>query len=129
MKKIFSLWTPVALWAALIFFLSSLPKVGPEMDETLNFILSKTAHVMEYFVLAFLLSRALEGKFWAAVILSALYGASDEFHQSLVPLRHPSLMDVCIDSAASFLGAWAWGSQRTYAFFRSNGLKSPRSKD
>lgn len=57
--KLLKLWGPVVAWAGVIFFFSSIPdlKSGLECD----FFLRKAAHVMEYFILAFLLYRAFEG--------------------------------------------------------------------
>ena len=35
---------------------------------------------------------------WLAAMLAVAYAASDEFHQSFVPNRHPSPLDILIDS-------------------------------
>ncbi len=74
------------------------------------------AHGMSYTVLGFLLIRALAGGHlkamtWglvlAATAIGALYGVSDEFHQSFIPGRHPSVSDVIADTVGSFVGASA----------------------
>lgn len=104
-------WAPVAAWCLLVFTLSSLPlgidaEVVPGGD--------KAAHLGEYAVLGFLLARALRmtrpslgfGSLVAgAALLGALYGASDEFHQSFVPERTASLGDLVADAAGALLGA------------------------
>jgi VanZ family protein len=40
----------------------------------------------------------------AALVLAVLYGISDEFHQSLVPGREPSTLDVLVDGAGALMG-------------------------
>jgi VanZ family protein len=102
-----ALWGPVAVWAGLIFFLSSIPnlKSGLEYD----FFLRKAAHVFEFAVLAGLLWRAFResGSFPTSALFAlsfsaaVLYAASDEWHQSFVKGRGPSARDVLIDSAGA----------------------------
>lgn len=110
-------WAPVVLWAALIFFLSSLsvlPAAPPGITD-------KHAHMAAYAVLAATLAwgltdRALRRISWTTVVvvivLCALYGASDEFHQGFVPGREVSALDLAADTAgaaiaAAALRAWA----------------------
>ncbi|MCM1049184.1 MAG: VanZ family protein [Clostridiales bacterium] len=73
--------------------------------ETIETPIRKAAHMTEYAVLAVLLYIWL-GKWQAAVILAALYAASDEIHQLFVPGRAGRLGDVIIDSAGAFLGVF-----------------------
>jgi VanZ family protein len=74
------------------------------------------AHGMSYTVLGFLLIRALAGgdlraMTWGlvlvATVIGGLYGISDEFHQSFIPGRHPSVSDVIADTVGSLAGAVA----------------------
>ena len=96
-------WAAVVLWAGLIFYLSSLPHSAfPSHTITA----AKLVHVFEYSVLTFLLIRALEAQGFTrrgaaslAAALALVYAASDEYHQSFVPHRHPSPVDVVIDAA------------------------------
>lgn len=98
-------WLPVIIWASLIFYLSSIPDLRTVLEYDL--ILRKMAHCVEYFILTFLLYRALKSSFHIRVlqlfiyptILSFFYAISDEFHQSFVPGRSASIKDVLIDSA------------------------------
>jgi VanZ family protein len=73
----------------------------------------KVGHLVEYAVLGWLLWRALrQTKFggtspatWktalATLLLTAAYAATDEFHQSFMPTRTPSVRDVMIDTGGS----------------------------
>lgn len=118
MKRRFSLWGPVLLWAGFIFFLSSIPDLSSGLEQ--DFLLRKIAHVTEYAVLAVLLWRALrEGEtrsvrtlFLLSFSLSFLYAVSDECHQGFVPGRGPSAIDVLIDAAGSLAACLvrAWRS-------------------
>lgn len=80
----------------------------------------KIVHFVMYVPLGFLLQRSLPGGAWQGrqVMLStlygALYGASDELHQLLVPMRSCSLGDWIVDVVAVAAGAVAF---RTYAAF------------
>jgi VanZ family protein len=111
------LWLPVALDAALIFYLSSIPRLpsppGPFSD--------KHFHFASYALFATLLVRALaSGRIRnvtariaiVATVLAALYGVSDEFHQMFVPGRSADPYDLLADTlgaaaAAGLLLAWA----------------------
>jgi VanZ family protein len=110
-------WAPAALWAAMIFALSSTAKLpAPPAGLT-----DKHAHLVTYGMLAALLvwgltDRSLARTTWAtaaaAVALAALFGASDEWHQSFVPGREVSALDLAADItgaaiAAVALRAWA----------------------
>ena len=74
----------------------------------------KCAHVIEYAVLALLLWRALRNTpvlgakmlvtFGAVMLGCALFAASDEFHQTFVKSRTPSVRDVLLDIAGAILG-------------------------
>lgn len=110
-----SRWLPVLLWMAVIFVLSaqaSLPRVP---QEPLDLVLKKLAHLGEYAVLGGLLLRALtppaRGRGrpphrtrMAALALGALYAMTDEVHQSLVPGRGSSAIDVGIDVLGATVG-------------------------
>jgi len=103
--KFIKLWVPVILWAALIFYLSSLPDL--KTDLKYDFFLRKIAHMLEYLILTFLLFRAIKGSFDLTELflfiypasLALFYAVSDEFHQLFVRGRDGSIMDVLIDAA------------------------------
>lgn len=88
-------------WMGLIFFASSLSGSDlaglPRISDTLT-------HGAVYFVLAGLLYfsfRCRRGG-WA-ILISSLYGVSDEIHQSFVPGRTPELKDWIVDTIAAFM--------------------------
>ena len=106
--KIASLWLPVLVWAGVIFFFSSQP--ASSLPSTSQLI-QKSAHVVEYAVLAFVLWRALSGHLLAhttaltlAWLISVVYATSDELHQMFVPGRNPSLVDIGIDALGATAG-------------------------
>lgn len=86
---------------------------GPPILQALR----KSAHVFEYGLLGLLFGRALLAmwtargaavtrammlRIWqAGTFLSALYAATDEIHQSFVPLREFRLTDILIDSLSA----------------------------
>ncbi len=109
------LWAAAAGWAGLIWGLSSVPGGRfPSMPGG-DFPWSVAAHFFLYFMLSGLIYSALgetkpamaRRKMFLSVFFTALaYGVIDEFHQSLVPGRHPAAFDVAVDAAgaACFLG-------------------------
>jgi VanZ family protein len=99
-------WLPVALWAAVIFALSSIPSLSSGLGSW-DLFLRKGAHLTEYAILALLLSRALQREM-PAFALGVLYAISDEFHQSFVRGRHAAPLDVAIDSIGLLIGLTAW---------------------
>jgi VanZ family protein len=100
---------------AMIFVLSSFSSL-PTPPGGLSFY---HAHFAAYAGLGILATRALSGGFrritWAvivgAIVISTLYGWSDEYHQRFVPGRTYDLLDLLADSAgatAGALGSKAW---------------------
>ena len=106
-NSLISKWLPPALWAVLIFYLSSIPDLRSDFPNAMDFVLRKIAHVLEYAVLAALLARAWPRRkylFWEVFAVVVFYAASDEFHQLFVIGRAGSLRDVLIDGIGAFLG-------------------------
>jgi VanZ family protein len=102
------LWLPVALCAAVIFAISSIPSLGTELG-TWDLVLRKLAHTAEYAVLGALLVRAL-GRPAPALALGVLYAVSDELHQHFVPGRRGAPFDVLIDAVGVTIGILVWRS-------------------
>jgi len=102
-------WVLPAVWAGLIFFMSSRQGVQLPPFQYAD----KLAHLCVYVVLGFLIARALirghlleTGKAVAlAFLIGALYGLSDEAHQMFVPTRSPETLDLLSDALGSCIGA------------------------
>lgn len=97
-------WGPAILMIVAIFFFSSIPFRQLPRFGRYDLLVKKGGHALGYGLLAaafwhgFNWSKKL---WWLALLLAVLYAVSDEFHQSFVPGRHPSPVDVAIDSAGA----------------------------
>lgn len=104
------LWAPPLALMAVIFALSAQPDLGTDLG-TVDVILRKLAHMTEYGLLVFLLWRPLReiaskrAALAAAFVVSLLYAASDEWHQSFVDGRHGTPVDVGIDAVGMTVAA------------------------
>ncbi|MEO0651981.1 MAG: VanZ family protein [Planctomycetota bacterium] len=110
-------WVGVALtlaWMGLIFRLSSLSKPVP-VDVRVPLFFNDFAHAPLFGMVAFLALIALPRRmepfpwprldrraWWGVLALVALYGISDEIHQSTTPGRDASLGDVITDVVGGF---------------------------
>lgn len=118
---------PLVIWLALIFFGSTdalsasntsgltrkiLLTIDPRMDEGQlvfwQFLIRKAGHFTEYAVLALLAVRSFAGSSLAFLrrrhilttfLLIVGYALLDEYHQSFIPTRGPSIYDSMIDIA------------------------------
>lgn len=90
-------WTPALVWAVAIFVLSH-SSDPPEAPPFLP-INDKVAHMGLYAILSGLTYWAARGRYtpraaaWLAFLLAAVYGVTDEWHQSFVPNRTPDIYD------------------------------------
>lgn len=134
-KKRFLYLIPVIIWMVFIFYMSG--KTGQEssgqsgkislfitdllekvrqdspqemqnLQDILELVIRKTAHMTEYAILFLLSYLAMvkismsQSRFYnrsIAVLISLLYACSDEMHQLLVPGRSGRMIDVGIDMA------------------------------
>ena len=90
------------------------PRISLAALFQIQFAVRKFGHLTEYAVLAMLLWRALRGGrrwqmqmsilFFVAALVCAIFAASDEFHQSFVPSRTASPIDVAIDTVGALVG-------------------------
>lgn len=94
-------WTIAIIGAIAIFYISSLT------FETISYklsIISILYHILAFFCFAFfLLISLVKGKekyliFSLAILISMIYGISDEIHQFFVPGRACTIFDVGLDS-------------------------------
>ena len=136
-RKFIKYWLPVILWIGIIFWMSTetfssqntfslteavlrflVPGISSQEMALIHAFIRKAGHVIEYFILGLLLFRAFRGGSaaswnwrWSflAVMVVLLWAAGDEFHQSFVPARTASAVDVGIDTVggiiAQFVGA------------------------
>lgn len=105
-------------WAAVIFDLSSKRRPVVTSESPLWEFLSNLAHAPLFGVLALFAAALLmreQGGGWprwragraaAVVLITLLYGLADEWHQSTVPGRDASLMDVLTDTVAAVMVVW-----------------------
>ena len=77
-----------------------------------NFIIRKTAHFLEYAILALLITILIItfdkkgiSAIISAVVICAVLAAADEMHQGFVPGRNPAVKDVVIDSFGALAGS------------------------
>lgn len=112
------LWAPVVIWMGATFVVSHQPKVTIPFDAP-----DYLAHGLSYALFGLLLVRAFARGRWTAVtpamamlatLLGAVYGLSDEFHQSFIPGRHASASDLVADIVGTATGAFgaAWAAHR-----------------
>ena len=118
---------PLLLWLAFISFASTsefsaantsqlvrpillwlFPNLSEAQLATAHFLTRKAAHFTEFAVLAFLARRAFIASSYAFIrrywfhlglLLIVSYALLDEFHQSFVPVRTPSIYDSALDVA------------------------------
>jgi VanZ family protein len=97
-----TLWLPVVCWAALIFVLSSIPNLSTT-EGWVGDVLSSGAHAVEYAIFGVLLLRALDARL-VAFAAGIAYAATDEIHQSFVPGRVASGIDLLVDAVGLLVG-------------------------
>ncbi len=112
----------LVLWCAVTWKLSSerdpASYVGVDLE-----LPDKLVHGIEYAVGGFLAAAALrrDRRFWTwttAVVFCVAWGALDEFHQSFVPGRDATVMDLAADAVGAAVGAFAftrWAGRRAAA--------------
>lgn len=109
-KKSFGFLVIAVAYMVAIFAFSSLPQeaLPPPEEYLFGFSVSSTIkHVAEYFVLSLLLflwltytrigSSSCFFPFILAVIISSVYGVTDELHQAWVPTRYCTVPDMISD--------------------------------
>ena len=92
-------WVPAFAVMVIIFGFSSIPSQDMPSFGLLDLIVKKGAHMLGYGLLALAYWYGLrfdKHLWWLALLLALLYAISDEYHQSFVPGRHPSWVDVAV---------------------------------
>lgn len=107
-------WLPVLLYSVLIYSLSSNQNTAFISQ---FFFIDKLIHFLVYAFLGLLVVRAFTtlrfqgNMFWLiliSILLSTLYGVSDEIHQYFVPSRHVDVKDICADLLGSAFGVFLY---------------------
>jgi VanZ family protein len=121
-------WLPAVLCMAIIFALSS--RTGGQLDTWLPWFQElfpaltsfNPVHYAAYFALAgafafgFGFARLNVWRGLAVILLCVAYGATDEWHQSFVPMRSPDVHDLLHDgigATVAVLLLWLWRFART----------------
>jgi VanZ family protein len=90
-------WIPAVVMMVVIFAFSSTPSSALPNLGFWDALFKKSGHFLGYalLALAFWFGFRFEGRrWWLVILLSLVYATLDEFHQSFVPGRHPSLVDI-----------------------------------
>jgi VanZ family protein len=115
------IWLSTAPWSGrgtVLFLLSVVRVVFPDVAladvEALNTFVRKTAHLVEYAVLAGLWRWALapagpRPAWWGALALSVFTASLDEWYQAATPGRTGSLLDVVLDTTGALAALAALG--------------------
>jgi VanZ family protein len=100
-------WGPALILMTIIFLLSSTPSNAIVNFGSYDFLFKKGAHMAGYGMLALAFLRGLgyqrKNHILIVLLLVFLYAASDELHQSFVPGRNASSVDVLIDVVGAAL--------------------------
>lgn len=98
--------------------------------DLITFIVRKTAHFSEYFILYLLAYNVIRryrcnniGR--ASILFVIIYASLDELHQYFIPGRSMALRDVVIDSSGGFM---ALIIQRLIVLFKNRRYKSIKNK-
>ena len=100
---------PLLLYMFSIFYLSSGPVEGAVLSQFPDYELHAAAYFVFYFLAHWAVHEGLttaggRGGYWLPWLLTVIYGASDEIHQSFVPSRDCSVGDFAADVAGGSLG-------------------------
>ena len=97
---------PACAYSGVIFYMSSLSSLPEDMPSFWGF--DKIIHFIEYYIFGYLIFRCFAGRKSSplqerqAILLTigigVFYSISDEWHQSFVPGRDPSVWDVFSDA-------------------------------
>jgi VanZ family protein len=106
-KRIY--WLPPIVWMILLFTLSSLsfgsytPGSIPNEDKFFHAGLFGMLSILSFFALTYERGLPVMKAAFLSVLITAAYGALDEFHQSFTPGRMPDILDWFADVAGGTL--------------------------
>lgn len=109
-------WLPTFIWMSMIFSVSAQPTLHTSPVGWQDFALKKTAHVIEYCILAILIDYSLRHtthfsrskRLIFTLLIIAGYAVSDELHQRMTPTRDGRLRDVIIDILGGSIGIYIY---------------------
>lgn len=113
-SKFRKFWFPVILYSGIIFYVSSVPNVKTPLQE-MQF--DKFLHVLVYMPFGCLLARGISNTqgsvprgilLTSVLLVSFLYGLSDEIHQSFVPGRNAGVIDIIADTIGGMAGGYIY---------------------
>ena len=110
LRSALSLWLPPLALMAVIFYLTHQPHLSTGLG-IVDLVGRKVVHAGEYALLCALWWRALRpaaggrAALVASLTVSIVYAVSDEVHQSFVPGRTGTPIDVAIDAVGAGLAA------------------------
>jgi len=126
LKWLFRLF-PIVYMVA-VFVMSSMPSnaIVELPDSQLDAFIKESLHLVEFailyflLVLAFLTMRGLTEKInLVCLFIASLYGITDEIHQSFVPYRSATLIDVVKDITGVLVVSWVmYGAYQKKRFLR-----------
>jgi len=112
-KKFLSIvprWFPALFFMVVIFIFSSQPGDNLPSFRDWDYVIKKLGHATGYGLLALSYFHYLKydrKKVWLAWLMAVLFSATDEFHQSFVPTRHASIVDVLVfDNLGAACALW-----------------------
>lgn len=114
-RRIAVIWAPLAIWAGVILFLTSVP--GGQLPKIQISHLDLVVHFVLYTVLGGLMLRALHatlttarpGRIMIVAIASGVsFGLFDEIHQMWIPGRSYSNLDLVADTVGVCAGVFAY---------------------
>jgi VanZ family protein len=97
-------WLPLLLAMGVIFFASHQPAVELPYFDFWDIGLKKGGHFLGYALLALLGMRAMldwKRPYLVTLVFVLLYALSDEYHQTFIPGRNGTLVDVLIDMSGA----------------------------
>lgn len=115
MKKFLSIvprWFPALLLMSVIFVFSSQPGDDLPSFYDWDYFIKKSSHMIGYGLLALSYFHFLKydkRQYWLALLMAVLYAATDEYHQSFVVGRGPSVFDVFVfDGLGALIALWLY---------------------
>jgi VanZ family protein len=100
---------PMLIYMGIIFYFSSGPVTSVPVRWMSDYFLHGAAYCVLYILAFWAIHEGLSrienrGGYWLPLLITALYGISDEWHQSFVESRHASILDATADFVGGLVG-------------------------